>query len=111
MWEDLLGDFKRLVPTPILIVPSGEGGFVIYGDVSLKGLDCVNAKWESICICLSIVEELRAELAYSWFGTYSNGVCYKDLETISLWGEVWKFYGSWKSKVFHHTKRTKYEVV
>nr|GEX19453.1 putative reverse transcriptase domain-containing protein [Tanacetum cinerariifolium] len=32
---------RRLVSTPILTLPSGSGGFQIYGDASKKGLGCV----------------------------------------------------------------------
>jgi hypothetical protein len=32
---------QRLVTTPVLTLPSGIGGFVIYSDTSLKGLGCV----------------------------------------------------------------------
>jgi hypothetical protein len=32
---------QRLVTAPILTLPSGTGGFVIYSDASLKGLGCV----------------------------------------------------------------------
>jgi hypothetical protein len=32
---------QRLVTTPILTLPSGSGGFVIYSDASRKGLGCV----------------------------------------------------------------------
>jgi hypothetical protein len=31
----------RLVSAPVLILPSGTGGFVIYSDASYKGLGCV----------------------------------------------------------------------
>lgn len=32
---------QRLVTAPILAIPSGSGGFVIYNDASHQGLDCV----------------------------------------------------------------------
>ena len=32
---------SRLVTTPILIIPSGSGGFVVYNDASHQGLSCV----------------------------------------------------------------------
>ena len=32
---------QRLVTTPVLIIPSNLGGFVIYSDASRKGLGCV----------------------------------------------------------------------
>ena len=32
---------RKLVTTPILALPSGEGGFEIYNDASGKGLGCV----------------------------------------------------------------------
>ena len=32
---------RRLVTAPVLTIPSGTGGFVIYSDASHKGLDCV----------------------------------------------------------------------
>ena len=35
---------KRLVSTPILTIPSGNGGFTIYNDASKKGLGCVLMK-------------------------------------------------------------------
>ena len=35
---------ERLVTTPILTIPSGLGGFVVYSDASRKGLGCVLMK-------------------------------------------------------------------
>ena len=32
---------KRLTTAPVLTLPSGEGGFVIYSDASSQGLGCV----------------------------------------------------------------------
>lgn len=32
---------KRLRTAPVLALPLGSGGFMIYGDASLKGLGCV----------------------------------------------------------------------
>ena len=32
---------KRLTSAPVLTLPSGEGGFVIYSDASHQGLGCV----------------------------------------------------------------------
>jgi hypothetical protein len=32
---------RRLTTTPVLILPSGTGGFVVYSDASRKGLGCV----------------------------------------------------------------------
>ena len=48
---------RRLVTAPVLTIPSGVGGFVIYSDASHKGL-CVDAKWEGCGLCLSLVEKL-----------------------------------------------------
>ncbi|KAK4394522.1 hypothetical protein Sango_1606500 [Sesamum angolense] len=32
---------KKLTSTPILVLPSGNGGYVVYTDASKQGLDCV----------------------------------------------------------------------
>ena len=32
---------KRLVPAPILVLPSGSGNFVVFSDASHQGLGCV----------------------------------------------------------------------
>ena len=32
---------QRLISAPVLAIPSGSGGFVIYSDASMKGLGCV----------------------------------------------------------------------
>ncbi|KAF5471872.1 hypothetical protein F2P56_008636, partial [Juglans regia] len=39
---------KRLVTAPVLTVPLGDGGFVIYSDASLKGLGCVLMQHEKV---------------------------------------------------------------
>ena len=44
---------KCLTETPVLALPSGGDGFVIYTDASKDGLGCINAKWKSDCVCLS----------------------------------------------------------
>ncbi|XP_042950193.1 uncharacterized mitochondrial protein AtMg00860-like [Carya illinoinensis] len=50
---------KRLVIAPILTIPLGDEGFVIYSDASLKGSSGVlNAEWESYCIHFLTIEIL-----------------------------------------------------
>ena len=50
---------RRLVTAPVLTIPSGTGGFVIYSDASNKGLGCVlMQKWEGCGLCLLLVEKL-----------------------------------------------------
>ncbi|KAL0282453.1 UNVERIFIED_CONTAM: Retrovirus-related Pol polyprotein from transposon.6, partial [Sesamum angustifolium] len=38
---------KRLTLTPILVLPSGSGGYVVYTDASKQGTGlCINAEWK-----------------------------------------------------------------
>jgi hypothetical protein len=45
---------ERLVSAPVLVLPSGSGGYQIYSDASGKRLRlCPNAKWKGNCICFT----------------------------------------------------------
>ncbi|KAL0452067.1 UNVERIFIED_CONTAM: Retrovirus-related Pol polyprotein from transposon [Sesamum latifolium] len=37
---------RRLTSAPILALPSGDGGYVVYTDASRQGLGCFDAAWE-----------------------------------------------------------------
>ena len=39
---------KRLVSAPILVLPSGSGGFQVYSDASKRGLGCVLMQHEKV---------------------------------------------------------------
>ena len=39
---------NRLVTAPILTIPSGSGGFVVYSDASHQGLGCVLMQHEKV---------------------------------------------------------------
>ena len=50
---------RRLVTAPVLTIPSGTGGFVIYSDASHKSLGCVLMQNGKACgLCLSSVNKL-----------------------------------------------------
>ena len=41
-WQSSFEELKKkLVSTPVLTIPSGSGGFVVYSDASHQGLGCV----------------------------------------------------------------------
>ncbi|WJZ88382.1 hypothetical protein VitviT2T_007687 [Vitis vinifera] len=44
---------KRLVTAPILTIPSGSGGFVVYSDASHQGWGCVLMQHEKVVACAS----------------------------------------------------------
>ncbi|KAL0313697.1 UNVERIFIED_CONTAM: Retrovirus-related Pol polyprotein from transposon, partial [Sesamum calycinum] len=51
---------KRLTSAPILALPSGDGGYVVYTDASRQGLGCVfDATWEGYSLCFEKELNLR----------------------------------------------------
>jgi hypothetical protein len=50
---------------------------------------CLNAGRESSGILVPTIESSREELPHSLFGASNSGSCTEDLETLSLWAEVW----------------------
>ena len=71
----------------------------------------VNVGRESSGILVPTVEDSWEELSYSWSGISSRGSCIEDLETLSLWTEVWYLHGSQESQVYIHSVRAKHEAV
>ncbi|KAK4389875.1 Transposon Ty3-G Gag-Pol polyprotein [Sesamum angolense] len=47
---------KRLTSAPILALPPGDGGYVVYADTSRQGLVCFDATWEGYSLCFEAVE-------------------------------------------------------
>lgn len=66
---------KRLTCTPILILPSRSGGFVIY---SLHGLGCM----------LMQHEKVDAYTFHSRLGIGSGCICLENMETLLTWGKI-----------------------
>ncbi|KAL0433983.1 UNVERIFIED_CONTAM: RNA-directed DNA polymerase [Sesamum latifolium] len=48
---------RRLTSAPILALPSGDGGYVVYTDASRQGLGCIfDAAWEGYSLCFEATE-------------------------------------------------------
>ncbi|KAL0381937.1 UNVERIFIED_CONTAM: Retrovirus-related Pol polyprotein from transposon [Sesamum latifolium] len=47
---------RRLTSAPILALPSGDGGYVVYTDASRQGLGCFDAAWEGYSLCFEATE-------------------------------------------------------
>ncbi|GJX43941.1 reverse transcriptase [Tanacetum coccineum] len=70
---------KRLVSSPVVILPSGTGGYQIYSDASKKGLDCVLMQHEKVIAYAS--RQLKP---------YEVNYPLHDLELAAL--KIWRHY-------------------
>ncbi|KAL8098417.1 hypothetical protein AgCh_031249 [Apium graveolens] len=93
---------KRLVTAPMLVLPGGNGDFVIYSDASHKGLGCMLMQHDKV-------------IAYASRQLKEYGIRYptQDLELARRWLELIKdydyeiLYHPWKANMVDDTLRTK----
>ncbi|XP_070021402.1 uncharacterized mitochondrial protein AtMg00860-like [Nicotiana sylvestris] len=59
--DDCEASFQKLKTvlntTPVLVLPSGSGMYMVYCDASRISLGYVNARWASYCICFTLAED------------------------------------------------------
>ena len=85
----------RLTTAPILTIPTGTGGFVVYSDASQQGLGCVlmqNGKVIAYASRQLRVHEIFLSCSRSRVGCCC--FCLKDLASLSLWRNISNFYRS-----------------
>ena len=79
----------QLVSAPVLALPTGSGGFVIYSDASQKGLGCVLMQHGKV-IAYASRQLKRYEQNYPThdLGVSSGGFCIEDMEALLIWGDM-----------------------
>ena len=96
----------KLTIAPILAMPSGTKDMWYIVIKAWAGM-CSNATWKSDYLCLLTIESWE-KLSHSWFRIGSSCLCFKDLETLFVWGILWNIHRSQKSEVYIHTERIEY---
>ena len=67
-WSDACEDSfqtlkQRLITAPVLTIPSGSGGFIVYSDASKNGLGCVLMQNKKV-VCYASRQLKKHELNY-----------------------------------------------
>jgi hypothetical protein len=101
-FQDLKG---WLVTSPVLSLPYESCGFIIYNDASKKGFGCILMQNDKV-VAYASRQLKRYELNYPTHDLELAVVvfCIKNLETLSLRGEVQNLYRSQESQIFIHVE-------
>ncbi|KAL0313333.1 UNVERIFIED_CONTAM: Retrovirus-related Pol polyprotein from transposon [Sesamum radiatum] len=102
---------RRLTSAPILALPSGDGGYVVYTDASRQGLGCVLMQHGKVIAYAS--RQLRPhEMNYPTHDLELAAI----VHALKIWrhylyGETFQiFHGSQKFKVYPNTKGVEFEA-
>lgn len=110
-WQDIFEKLKAcLTLPPVLTLPSGVGGFVVYSDTSQKSLDCVLMQQKKVITC-TFIQFRQYKLNYLlWYRVNYNCICLKNIEAQPLWWDLSNFYRSQEFKVSSQLKRVELET-
>ncbi|GKF15827.1 putative reverse transcriptase domain-containing protein, partial [Tanacetum coccineum] len=75
---------QKLCSALILALPKGSENFVVYCDVSHKGLGAVLMQKEKVIAYIPPTQGSREELYYTRFRAWCSSVCLKVVETLSV---------------------------
>ena len=81
-FEELKG---RLTSAPVLALPNGIDGFVVYSDASLQGLGCVLMQNDRVIQYASRQLKKHEENMETRLSACGSRVCSEDMETLLIW--------------------------
>jgi len=102
---------QKLVTAPILVIPEGNEGYVVYSDASRQGLGCVLMQNGRVVAYAS--RQLRPhELNYPTHDLELAAVifCTQNLETLPVWCLLRDIHGSQEPQIHFHPKRAELEA-
>lgn len=101
----------RLTSTPVLTFPIvGKGFYFILWCLKFRFMCWVNAGYKCDCLYFETAKALREEIPHTWLGTTNYGVCFKNIEALSLWGEMWVVHRLPQLTSCFHPKEIEFEI-
>lgn len=100
----------RLISAPMLAVPLGSGGFIVYNDASFKGLGCVLMQYRKVIACASRQLEPHEQNYLTHDLELTAVVFALKLEAVPLQQDFQSVFGSQEPQVYVFAERDKYET-